>query len=186
MLGTPAHRARRRAGPSPDRLLADSEPGTSEENDHGDQPVEIIAHDLSTEEKAIARRAVIAANAPSTDSAFLGAIRLIQMLKKAGVVIPAELTEPITTLDDWAVAVGGTKTIVVGSVKDDAHGRFPDGEVIRTSTISNPVRDLKEGAVITTRNSRYRLGTRAVQPNRMHHLLAAQAGCDVIAVAPVR
>lgn len=145
----------------------------------------IITHSLTDIEKAMVNRAVIKASAPSTDSALLGAVRLLELLKKAGLVIPAEIADavanPITTIDQWTVGVDGSKTVVVGSIKDDAHGRFADGEVIHTSRITGDRRQLREGAIIETRNSRYRLGTRSKTIPKTHQAVTARSGYELLA-----
>lgn len=47
-----------------------------------------ITHELTSAEKALAQSAAIAANAPSYDSALLGAVRAIQALRAQGVSLP--------------------------------------------------------------------------------------------------
>jgi hypothetical protein len=144
---------------------------------------DIIAHDLTDAEKAVARRVTIAANAPSTDSAFLGAVRLIQMLKKAGVTIPADLGEDrITTLEDWNLGTSGDKAVVLGTVTRSADGRFPEGSVIHTSMLKDRPRTLKAGDVVTTQNSRYRLGRRARTVSDKHRQMARLGGFSIARV----
>lgn len=141
---------------------------------------DIIAHDLTDAEKAVASRVVIAANAPSTDSAFLGAVRLIQMLKKAGIAIPADLGEDrITTLEDWTLGVSGDKAVVLGTVSQSADARFSDGTVIHTSLLKDRPRTLKEGDVVSTLNSRYRLGRRAKTVPDKHRQMARFGGFSI-------
>lgn len=46
--------------------------------------------------------------------------------------------------------------IIFGRIFDDSEGRFNDGDYIYTSDFKD--RELKEGDVVQTRNSRYLLG----------------------------
>jgi hypothetical protein len=142
---------------------------------------DLITSGLSDDEKKIVNRVVIKAAAPSTDSAMLGAVALMRLLKKAGVVIPAELADPITTLEDWTIAVDGTKRIVVGSVRNDATERFADGEVIRTSKLWTRIPEIVAGAEILTQNTRYRLGRRAKAVTQAHRLACRDTGYALLA-----
>lgn len=145
----------------------------------------IITHSLTDIEKRMVDRATVKAAAPSTDSALLGAVRLLELLKKAGLVIPDAIADavanPITTIDQWTVAVDGSKTVIVGSILNDAAGRFSDGEIIHTSRISTERRDLREGAIVQTRNSQYRLGTRSKTIPDKHLAVTAQSGYEILA-----
>lgn len=141
---------------------------------------DIIAHDLTDAEKVVARRATIAANAPSTDSAFLGVVRLIQMLKKAGVAIPADLgDERVALLDDWTLGTSGDKAVVMGTIAVVGDRRFSVGDVIRTSLLTDRPRTLKAGDVVGTMNSRYRLGRRAASVPEKHRLMAREGGFSI-------
>ena len=61
-------------------------------------------------------------------------------------------------LERWAVQHSPSRDefIIWGNVYDDIHSRFRDGTWIHTSGIK--ARDVKEGDVVTTRNSTYLLG----------------------------
>lgn len=48
--------------------------------------------------------------------------------------------------------------IIWGNVFGDSKGRFRDGTRIHTSYITPPSEEWKEGAIVTTRNSVYKLG----------------------------
>ena len=68
------------------------------------------------------------------------------------------MSEEITgTLENWfREQVTKREFIIHGDCFGDMRGRFPDGMDIHTSGIKN--RALKEGDVVTTRNSTYKLG----------------------------
>lgn len=70
--------------------------------------------------------------------------------------MPLEITG---RLEDWEI-VNYTKKckIVVGLIFEDNRGRFKDGKLICTSCIKKG--KLKEGEVIKTLNSNYKLGVR--------------------------
>lgn len=146
----------------------------------------LITQSLTDVEKRIVDKAVIRAAAPSADSALLGAVRLLQILKEAGLAITDDVAtailDPITTLDDWNLAVDGSKAMIVGSVVKDAHGRFRDGEIIHTSRLTSRERTLRPGDVVATRHSRYRLGRRATGLPPEHRSIIERAG---YALAPV-
>jgi hypothetical protein len=145
--------------------------------------VAIITGSLTDDERSIVQRAAIKANAPSYDSALLGAVRLIEMLKKAGVVIPADLADPIATIDDWSAAIKGGRTVVIGTISGDPQERFKDGDLIHTSTVVTPnLKDeaLVDGMTVSTRNTRYRLGRRAAVVPAAHQHLVAQSGFQVV------
>ncbi len=60
-------------------------------------------------------------------------------------------------LEGWSIQQVTKKEFIVwGSVFDDVHKRFFDGQRIHTSGIKS--RPLKEGDVVETRNSTYLLG----------------------------
>ena len=147
-------------------------------------PVSIITHTLSDREKAIVNRAVIAAAAPSADSALLGAVRLLGILRKAGLEIPAEVLEraadPITTIDQWTIASDGRRDHVVGTILDDAEGRSADGTPIHTSPLATSSGTMHEGDVVRTRNSRYRLGRRAASATETHRALVQRSGLRLV------
>lgn len=141
--------------------------------------VSIITASLTADERKIVQRAAIKANAPSYDSALLGAVRLIEMLKKAGVEIPAELADPIATIDDWSAAIKDGRTVVIGTISGDPQERFKDGDLIHTSTVVTPnLKDeaLADGMTISTRNTRYKLGRRVAKVPAAHQHLVAQSG----------
>lgn len=52
--------------------------------------------------------------------------------------------------------------VVWGLIYGDSKGRFADGSFIHTSSLK-PTGKLEEGATITTRNSSYLLGKKAVK-----------------------
>lgn len=45
-----------------------------------------------------------------------------------------------------------------GEIREDAKKRFADGTGVRTSMVRSPNEEVKEGAVIETTNSKYKLG----------------------------
>ncbi len=62
-------------------------------------------------------------------------------------------------LEDWiAYPFGGSR--INGKIYGDSKGRFNDGEVVTTSTVVEG--DIKEGSIVKTRNSSYRLGKPAL------------------------
>jgi hypothetical protein len=64
-------------------------------------------------------------------------------------------------LEKWVIQERGLEEFVVwGHVYDDTRERFPDGTMIHTSGIRS--RPLKEGDVVTTRNSTYLLGEKNI------------------------
>jgi hypothetical protein len=61
------------------------------------------------------------------------------------------------TLENWYVEqVTDEEFVINGHVYGDIHRRFEPGAFIHTSGIKN--REVKEGDVVETRNSRYKLG----------------------------
>ena len=68
--------------------------------------------------------------------------------------------QPITgRLENWSVRDWGEGRIIVwGNINGDTKGRFSDATYIHTSDF--PAIPLKDGDVITTRNSVYLLGKR--------------------------
>ena len=63
-------------------------------------------------------------------------------------------------LEDWRIQqVTKKECIVWGDCYDDIRDRFRDGELIHTSGVKNC--KMKEGDIITTRNSTYLLGKKA-------------------------
>lgn len=68
-----------------------------------------------------------------------------------------KLSDVTGFLKDWNIQQVSKKEFIVwGNVFDDVMERFPDGMRIHTSGIKN--RPLKEGDIVTTRNSKYLLG----------------------------
>ena len=70
-------------------------------------------------------------------------------------------------LENWSVDerrfADNTEIIIWGNCFEDIHHRFRDGEIIHTSGIKlsdYPVDELKEGMVVKTRNSTYKLGVK--------------------------
>lgn len=57
-------------------------------------------------------------------------------------------------LESWQVSAGR----ILGKIYNDSKGRFEDGKVVITSTINEEGEELKEGSVVTTKNSTYVLG----------------------------
>jgi len=51
-----------------------------------------------------------------------------------------------------------TYNIIWGDVEGDVHGRWVDGTKIHTSNLTTKGSTAKDGDVVTTRNSRYKLG----------------------------
>lgn len=147
----------------------------------------IITHALSETERRMVDNAVVKAAAPSAESALLGAVRLLEMLKDAGLVIPDaiadEVANPMATLDDWNVATDVSKTAIIGTVSRDPTRRHADGKVILTSRLVD-VRnrhELRPGSIVRTRHVRYRLGRRATSVPAAHRIIAEDAGCDIAA-----
>lgn len=61
------------------------------------------------------------------------------------------------TLNNWSLQkVTDEEFVIWGEVTGDIHNRFPDGTMIHTSGIRSRV--IKEGDIVTTRNSTYLLG----------------------------
>lgn len=60
-------------------------------------------------------------------------------------------------LDDWFVATNGATSLVVGNVRGDSKGRWPDGTTIRTSPLQNGT-EVGEGRVVHTLRTAYLLG----------------------------
>jgi len=76
-------------------------------------------------------------------------------------------------LDDWVLFTlldGGR--FVVGIVSCDRKGRFQDGACMGTSLLRTPMEGIVEGAIVETENSRYLLGRRETDPDRVHALVA--------------
>ena len=71
-------------------------------------------------------------------------------------------TELTGRIENWFAPLIPDKDgnfVLSGYIYDDAKGRWEDGHWITTSTIKDvDVRKLKEGDIITTRNSKYLLG----------------------------
>jgi hypothetical protein len=61
------------------------------------------------------------------------------------------------TLENWRVKfINDEEMIIWGNLNGDIHKRWREGQYIHTSGIA--VRGVKEGDVVTTRNSVYKLG----------------------------
>jgi hypothetical protein len=58
-------------------------------------------------------------------------------------------------LRDWAIQNASGYTVAFGRVFSDREGRWPDGHMIRTSTLTTSGR--KDGDIIVTLNTRYKL-----------------------------
>jgi hypothetical protein len=64
-------------------------------------------------------------------------------------------------LEGWyREQVSNKEFVINANIFDDVHGRWKDGHPIHTSAIKN--RQLKEGDIVTTRNSTYLLGKKLV------------------------
>jgi len=60
-------------------------------------------------------------------------------------------------IENWTrVQVTAKEFVIYGNLYEDSKERFEDGTPIKTSGIKNTA--LKEGDVVTTRNSKYLLG----------------------------
>ena len=67
------------------------------------------------------------------------------------------MSEVTGRLEDWHRGINtGKEFILWGRCYDDVEGRFPDGIGIHTSGIKN--RSVREGDIVETRNSTYKLG----------------------------
>ncbi|MCK5605532.1 hypothetical protein KAR91_26805 [Candidatus Pacearchaeota archaeon] len=64
------------------------------------------------------------------------------------------------TLEDWDMH--GIR--LAGRIYEDKRGQYPDGKMIYTDTVKTAISELKEGAIVRTRNNYYLLGKRHV-PN---------------------
>lgn len=60
-------------------------------------------------------------------------------------------------LDEWGMDCK-EYMIMLGYVFDDSKGRFFDGQDIRTSLLDDKKCDIREGGIIITKNSVYKLG----------------------------
>ena len=67
---------------------------------------------------------------------------------------PIEITG---TLENWYIKqVTNEEFIIWGEIYNDVHKRFDDGTFVHTSGIKN--RKVKDGDIVNTRNSIYKLG----------------------------
>ena len=68
------------------------------------------------------------------------------------------MSEEITgRLENWhRQQIDEEYFIIWGNLYEDSHGRWPEGTNIHTSAIEE--RDVKEGDIVQTRNSIYKLG----------------------------
>ena len=57
-------------------------------------------------------------------------------------------------IEEWIMSNG----IIWGLILEDKKGRFRDKTYIHTSTILSNIKIIKEGDIITTKNSKYLLG----------------------------
>lgn len=64
------------------------------------------------------------------------------------------------TLEDWDMH--GIR--LVGRIYEDKRGEYPDGKMIYTETVKSAASELKEGAIVRTRNNYYLLGKQHI-PN---------------------
>lgn len=75
-------------------------------------------------------------------------------------------------LEEWQFSGG----VVWGKIYGDRKNRFPDGSYIHTSLVLEcSTRQMKEGSIIETRNSIYRLGKPAVEEKEDGKVLDQQA-----------
>lgn len=66
------------------------------------------------------------------------------------------------TIEQWhREQVSRKEFIIYGYVYGDTKGRFPDGTYIQTSGVMN--RAIKEGDIVKTRNSVYKLGKESLE-----------------------
>lgn len=71
------------------------------------------------------------------------------------------MSEVTGTLNSWLKEQVGDITIIWGYIYGDTKGRFYDGQYIHTSFLKMPaeeVDNLKEGDILLTNNSTYKLG----------------------------
>lgn len=61
-------------------------------------------------------------------------------------------------LENWAVSGTQDNLRIWGNIFEDEKNRFTDGTFVRTSSIKSKLKDIKEGFVVETRNSKYILG----------------------------
>lgn len=59
------------------------------------------------------------------------------------------------TLEGWELDPRG---VVWGTLMVDSKGRFKDETYVHTSTVTSDTSNLREGDIITTKNSKYKLG----------------------------
>lgn len=84
-------------------------------------------------------------------------------MKTSPTVVPAPSGQRYdAVLHDWIILplpdYPPRPHLLVGIVTDDRKNRFADGRCIHTSAIVTPIKEILEGAVVETLNTRYLLG----------------------------
>ncbi len=90
-------------------------------------------------------------------------IDVIKIRSEAGTLLETPSKEEITgTLEHWRVVTHGDESRIWGAVYGDIRDRFKDGTSITTSSVDTKSQSLKEGAIVKTRYSVYKLGEPSV------------------------
>jgi len=94
----------------------------------------------------------------STDSDRMGMIRIVFGRADDGTITPPIVKDTHDAiLDDWFLCCATSTSLIVGTVRDDAKGRWPDGTTIHTSPLQTDT-VVGEGVVVHTLRTAYLLG----------------------------